>query len=177
MIRNITIIAVLIFTVLFSNNAYSQAPLMQQPNIIDTMPCQENPGKAYNKEIDFSGLKLNLLLLNNNKCYMFRRKGFYLDASHVSRLQIKTASTTSDCERWLDEERNICKERIIKLEDSYKVLIKSLSDENTLLLEDNKNLKFELGQSQKKWKLSYSNIGIGIALGVVTSVIVVNVIK
>lgn len=174
-INNIILAAVFIFSLLFSNNVYSQAPLMLQPSVELTMPCKENPGLAYEKEVDFSGLKLKLILLNDSKCYMFKKKGFYLDASHVARLQIKTASSISDCERWVTEERNLCEDRVAGIEEAYKTLVNNLGDKNKDLLEKNKNLNFELEQNKKDWTLSYSNIGIGLAVGIVSSIIVVSV--
>jgi type I site-specific restriction-modification system R (restriction) subunit len=103
-----------------------------------------------------------------------------LESSQLARIKIKAASSAIDCQRWLDEERLLCQERIEELETRHLFEIKKLTTENETLLKEKHDLKLafdEFVADSKKWSVSYSNIGIGFALGIVSSIVVINAIK
>ena len=178
----IKLLAVLIFNLTLINYAYGQVPLAMQQNfdIVASCDSSSDQGVAYEKEEDFSGLKLKLILLDKEKCYAFKTRGFFLEASQLSRIKIKASSSAIDCQRWLDEERFLCEGRIEELETRHAFEIKKLTLENENLLKEKHKLKLEFDEfvaASKEWSPSYSNIGIGLALGVVSSIVIINAIQ
>lgn len=178
----IKLFAVFILNTSLMNYAYAQVPLAMQQNFDIVSSCNNSNGEgiAYEKQEDFSGLVLKLILLDKEKCYSFKTRGFFLESSQLARIKIKAASSAIDCQRWLDEERLLCQEKIEELETRHLFEIKKLSIENETLIKEKHDLKLEFDEfvsNSKEWSISYSNIGIGLVLGFVSSIVVINAVN
>jgi len=138
--------------------------------------CIESLDKPIEKQINFGEIKLEVFAVNKGSIYEASQTSILMDISQVARLQIATAYSTSDCNRWIMQERKECTSSKKIITEACHDKIQIVKDKYDKIVIENNNLVHEIDILKKRhkdyddFKVKVYSFSIGIVVGVVSSI-------
>lgn len=175
----INIIRLCFICLLFvSNISYGQL-VTTEVQKMQSSACIESLEKPIEKQISFGEIKLEVFAVNKGSIYEASQTSILMDISQVARLQIATAYSTSDCNRWIMQERKECAASKKIIAEACHDKIEILKDKYDQIVIENNNLVHEVDVLKKShedydsFKVKVYSFSIGIVVGVVSSIVAI----
>lgn len=165
---------VLICFLFMTNISYSQ-PMLNEDNFLASQSCESIISEPIVKEVKFGDLKLSVEAIEKSSYYKSKRTSVVLDVSQLARLQILTAYNMSDCQRWIEQERELCASSKEELKTSYDKKIRLLSKNYDEAVIENQILQSIIDSHKEQpdiFKVKVYSTSIGIIVGVVSSIVI-----
>lgn len=175
----INIIRLCFICLLFiSNISYGQL-VSTETQKMPVQACIESLENPIEKQLSFGEIKLKVFAVNKGSVYEARQTSILMDISQVARLQIATAYSTSDCNRWITQEREECSSSKKIITESCQNKIQILKDKyNKIVIENNElihniDILTKQNEDADSFKVKAYSFSIGIVVGVVSSIVAI----